>query len=217
MRTLAELVDGKQQSLARGFDKSVSDNANSRRTLPSSTSSQQGLYLPTRLNFNGFRIMSADILTPEDSVQDFMTSPATEYQPSAKSKRVLACQVCQQRKVKCDRRFPCSNCIKHGVHCVPATLVPRQRRRRFAERELLDRLRYYEDLLQQNNIPFEPLHPAATPDSSVQQHDSHQSFPNDSPEASQSVNSLKEPEYFRAGEHGTAKSVAYRQAKSNIY
>lgn len=41
---------------------------------------------------------------------------------------------------------------------MPATLLPRQRRRRFPERELLDRLRRYEDLLRQNNISFEPLH-----------------------------------------------------------
>jgi hypothetical protein len=41
---------------------------------------------------------------------------------------------------------------------VPATLAPRRRRRRFPERELLERLRKYEDLLRQNNIKFEPLH-----------------------------------------------------------
>jgi hypothetical protein len=42
---------------------------------------------------------------------------------------------------------------------VPATLTPRGRRkRRFPERELLERLRKYEDLLRQNNINFEPLH-----------------------------------------------------------
>jgi hypothetical protein len=42
---------------------------------------------------------------------------------------------------------------------VPATLTPRERRkRRFPERELLERLRKYEDLLRQNSIKFEPLH-----------------------------------------------------------
>jgi len=61
-------------------------------------------------------------------------------------------------QVKCDRRFPCANCIKAAVQCVPAALVPRQRRRRFPERDLLDRLRHYESLLQENNISFEPLH-----------------------------------------------------------
>ena len=82
---------------------------------------------------------------------------------AAKSIRVLACVVCQQRKIKCDRKFPCANCVKAGAQCVPAgSLPPRQRRRRFPERELLDRLRHYEDLLRKHNIAFEPLHPADT-------------------------------------------------------
>lgn len=40
----------------------------------------------------------------------------------------------------------------------------RQRKRRFAERELLDRIRSYEQLLSQNKIPFEPLHKDVTKD-----------------------------------------------------
>jgi hypothetical protein len=75
-----------------------------------------------------------------------------------KPQRVLACLLCQQRKVKCDRKFPCGNCIKSGAQCIPATKASRRRRRRFPERDLLERLRKYEDLLRQNNIQFEPLH-----------------------------------------------------------
>ena len=41
---------------------------------------------------------------------------------------------------------------------MPATLAQRQRRRRFPERVLLERLRKYEDLLRLNNVAFEPLH-----------------------------------------------------------
>lgn len=41
---------------------------------------------------------------------------------------------------------------------MPATLAPRQRRRQYPERELLERLRKYEDLLRQNNIKFEPFY-----------------------------------------------------------
>ena len=75
--------------------------------------------------------------------------------------RVLACVQCQHRKIKCNRESPCSHCTKSGVQCVPADLVPKQRRRRFPERSLLDRLRHYENLLKQNNIDFDPLHPGA--------------------------------------------------------
>jgi len=88
--------------------------------------------------------------------------PTPEQTATAKPQRVLACVLCQQRKIKCDRKFPCANCVRACAQCVPATLAPRQRRRRFPERELLERLRHYEGLLRQNNIKFEPLHaPAA--------------------------------------------------------
>lgn len=83
---------------------------------------------------------------------------------SAKLQRVLACVRCQQRKVKCDRSFPCLNCRSSQAQCVPATVTTRsQRRRRFPERELLDRLRTYEELLRQNDIEFEPLHASGVP------------------------------------------------------
>ncbi|KAG5657463.1 hypothetical protein KAF25_006027 [Fusarium avenaceum] len=74
-----------------------------------------------------------------------------------KPQRVLACVLCQQRKVKCDRTFPCSTCKKNGAQCVPAT-QPRQRKRRFPERELLERLRKYEAIMRQNNVKFDALH-----------------------------------------------------------
>ncbi|PVI05339.1 putative C6 transcription factor [Periconia macrospinosa] len=73
--------------------------------------------------------------------------------------RILACVACQQRKIKCDRKFPCSHCVKSKIECTPATKLPRRRRRRFGEQELLDHLRKYEELLRQNNIDFEPLIP----------------------------------------------------------
>lgn len=90
-------------------------------------------------------------------------STATEHtvQSPVKQQRVLACVSCQQRKVKCDRHFPCAHCLRAGHPCVPAALVPRQRRRRFPERDLLQRLRHYEDLLRQNNVDFQPLHPTS--------------------------------------------------------
>ena len=83
------------------------------------------------------------------------TTPlASGYRPP-KPERVLACVLCQQRKVKCDRKFPCNNCIKTKVQCVPAQQMPR-RRKRPTERELTEKLRQYEDLLMRNNIIVEP-------------------------------------------------------------
>ncbi|KAF1973939.1 hypothetical protein BU23DRAFT_463415 [Bimuria novae-zelandiae CBS 107.79] len=83
------------------------------------------------------------------------STPAT----APKAQRVLACLLCQSRKVRCDRTFPCANCVKAGAKCIPAGTITKQRRKRFPERELLDRLHRYESLLRQNKIDFEPLHP----------------------------------------------------------
>lgn len=100
------------------------------------------------------------------SNQSLSMTPTPYLLPSQppRHQRVLACTYCQQRKTKCDRKFPCGNCVKARVHCVQATLA--RRRRRFSERTLLDRIRKYEDLLRQNKIPFEPLHAARGEDSS---------------------------------------------------
>lgn len=95
------------------------------------------------------------------------TTPLSKHEsPSAseqRPQRTLACVLCQQRKIKCDRKFPCSNCTKAHVQCVPQSLHQRKRKRRFAERELLERLRYYETLLHKNNINFAAMHPPEVP------------------------------------------------------
>lgn len=98
-------------------------------------------------------------LLPAPELSGANVSPTAPTPPSHRPKpqRVLACVLCQQRKVKCDRKFPCVNCTKSRVKCVPATLTPRRRRRRLPERELLERLYRYEDLLRHNSIKFEPL------------------------------------------------------------
>jgi hypothetical protein len=84
------------------------------------------------------------------------TTPlASAYRPP-KPQRILACVLCQQRKVKCDRKFPCNHCIKAKVQCVPAQQMPR-RRKRPTEQELMERLRQYEGLLKKNNIAVEPV------------------------------------------------------------
>jgi hypothetical protein len=87
------------------------------------------------------------------------TAPTRSH--TTKPQRPLACAACQQRKVKCDRKFPCNTCVKSRIQCIPVS-VPRQRRRRFPEAKLLQRVRHLEDLLRQHNIDFEPLHGNAT-------------------------------------------------------
>jgi len=98
--------------------------------------------------------MSTVDTTPDHSPEAALSPPG----PATQSQRILACVLCQQRKTRCDRKFPCAVCVKSNVQCVPATLATRQRRRRFAERDLLERLRHYENLLRSNKVPFDPLH-----------------------------------------------------------
>ncbi|KAI1758686.1 hypothetical protein GGR53DRAFT_472111 [Hypoxylon sp. FL1150] len=71
-----------------------------------------------------------------------------------------SCVLCQQRKVRCDKSKPCSNCVKAGVECrVVPPQPPRRRKKRIPERDLVERLRKYEALLSQNGIEFDSLGP----------------------------------------------------------
>lgn len=101
--------------------------------------------------------MAAAYSTPEGTFTDPDTSSAAPQKQTSRAQRVLACVLCAQRKVKCDRKFPCSNCIKARAQCVPSTLTARRRRRRFPEQQLLERLHRYENLLRQHNIDFDPI------------------------------------------------------------
>lgn len=69
-------------------------------------------------------------------------------------KRVISCTTCQRRRVKCDKAQPtCSNCAKHGTTCVyVAPSLPRRKKRKSPEEELLGRLKKYEHLLQAHGI-----------------------------------------------------------------
>ncbi|WYZ36873.1 hypothetical protein EsH8_II_000379 [Colletotrichum jinshuiense] len=62
---------------------------------------------------------------------------------------VLACVFCHQRKIKCDRKSPCANCIKADQACVPSTRAPPGTGRRRVVKDLLERLNQCETLLSQ--------------------------------------------------------------------
>ena len=59
---------------------------------------------------------------PLSSYQQSHDSPQSAFNthsPHSGSKptRILACVLCQHRKIKCDRTFPCANCIKVFPFC----------------------------------------------------------------------------------------------------
>ncbi|TAQ89108.1 hypothetical protein B7494_g2570 [Chlorociboria aeruginascens] len=79
-------------------------------------------------------------------------APGLTAQPN-KITRGHSCVLCQQRKVKCDRLNPCSNCIKSRAECVASTpTAPRRRRKKLTETDLVARLRRYEELLKSNGV-----------------------------------------------------------------
>ncbi|KAJ4251468.1 hypothetical protein NW762_011453 [Fusarium torreyae] len=79
-----------------------------------------------------------------------MTSQST----TSNELRKYACTICARRKVKCDKRHPCSNCRKAQVECSYEAPLPPKPRKRAADEDLLNRLAQYEELMQKHNIDY---------------------------------------------------------------
>jgi len=82
------------------------------------------------------------------SQQASPTQPSAPSVSDKKTVRILACVLCQHRKIKCDRNFPCANCTKANVKCTPSTPAPARKRRR-PNQDLQERLARCEELLDQ--------------------------------------------------------------------
>jgi hypothetical protein len=91
--------------------------------------------------------------------QSPITTTTSSSSPSVDHNRGKhPCVLCQQRKVKCDRNEPCANCTKASVRCVSsAMLPPKRRKKRFAEAELLARLRRYEEALRRYGADIDAI------------------------------------------------------------
>src|SRR6185295_2295972 len=61
------------------------------------------------------------------------TAPSTSTSSSQQhSVKQYSCSLCKQRKVKCDKKQPCSACLKSGAECVAVVpLPPRRGKRKF--------------------------------------------------------------------------------------
>ncbi|KAJ2901661.1 hypothetical protein MKZ38_001574 [Zalerion maritima] len=75
-------------------------------------------------------------------------TPSAVPLPLQKPTRILACVLCQHRKIKCDRNTPCSNCVKANVACQPSKPAPPRKRRR-PNQDLQERLARCEELLKE--------------------------------------------------------------------
>ncbi|KAK5636833.1 hypothetical protein RRF57_012546 [Xylaria bambusicola] len=73
---------------------------------------------------------------------DDSTNPQVAQLTHHLNVHLRSCILCRQRKVKCDRRQPCSNCVKAGSNCVhpPGAGRAAKRSRQAVDTKVLDRL-----------------------------------------------------------------------------
>lgn len=78
--------------------------------------------------------------------------PPTSHKHASQDALALrSCITCRRRKVRCDKRSPCSNCVKAGIECIfpPPGRAPRKVKRQPAENaELLTRLQQLENIVE---------------------------------------------------------------------
>ena len=58
-----------------------------------------------------------------------------------------SCVTCRRRKVKCNKEFPCSNCVRQHIDCVFPAPGRAPRKPKKPDSELLDRLRRLEGVV----------------------------------------------------------------------
>ncbi|OAP63963.1 hypothetical protein AYL99_03190 [Fonsecaea erecta] len=87
-----------------------------------------------------------------------MSQPLTEESVVAdENAKGYSCLGCRQRKIKCDRQTPCSNCVKAETECSFVPPVRGKRKRTKPPREGLHaKLRRYEGLLKSYGANIEP-------------------------------------------------------------
>ena len=86
-----------------------------------------------------------------------MAEPVESASPADSSSEGLrphACTICQRRKVRCDRKDPCSNCVKAEAECEFRDPLPPRRRKKVQQPDamLMARLRRCEDTLKRIGI-----------------------------------------------------------------
>lgn len=109
-------------------------------------------------------------LTPSSSREpsDPPTTNGKQGTPPANSSSGLnsrSCTTCRKRKVKCDKRHPCSNCNRAGIECTfPGPGRAPRRSRKPPDAELLARLRRLEGVVQSLGKGIdEEVEPASEP------------------------------------------------------
>lgn len=90
------------------------------------------------------RSSSGSFTVPDNS------NPNAASQHTQKQLNPRSCVTCRRRKVRCNKRTPCSNCTKAGIECVfPAPGRAPRKSKRPQDAELLSRLRRLEGVIEQ--------------------------------------------------------------------
>ena len=103
------------------------------------------------------------------------------------SRNALSCTHCRQRKVKCDKVFPCQHCQRSNLACVFPERAKHPRRKRDGHKasndELLNRLRRMEELIVkiEGGKDEAASSPTTTRQDSLPRSQSHSSHPSRSP------------------------------------
>lgn len=86
--------------------------------------------------------------TASDNSPNALPIPATAPRPALDASS-RSCVTCRRRKVRCNKRSPCSNCLKAGTDCIfpPPGRAPRKSKRP-PDAELLNRLRRLEGVIE---------------------------------------------------------------------
>ena len=127
--------------------------------IPNTASTPQYVSLGITLSTDSRSRSLSTHLHPLPHQAHAMLASPSQTPETAGSPKILrghSCVLCQQRKVKCDRQKPCSNCVKARAECIPSVpTVPRRRRRKFSEQDLATKVRRYEHLLKKHGVKLE--------------------------------------------------------------
>ena len=97
-------------------------------------------------------------LVSSSSTFSTTSAPATSANSSS-FRNVSACNRCRLRKNRCDQNLPaCTSCEKAGVKCVGFDPITKREIPRTYVYYLESRVRYLEELLSEQKIPFGPSH-----------------------------------------------------------
>lgn len=93
-----------------------------------------------------------------DDANDPADSPVRPHKGSVSgpSPNPRSCVTCRRRKVRCDKKVPCSNCVRAKIECIfPGPGRAPRKSRKPPDAELLDRLRRLEGVVSSLNAQVE--------------------------------------------------------------